>query len=158
VTPGRRSRRRHESRGVLRWRQEAWALRYALNIPLDEIRPAHDLCKRSLMQEVNARANDGFDKDVLTIGFARRDTAYKRPLLIFKDQERLRSIARTLGGLQIVPRPPFEASGTSGMKAAHNGVPLMWRMTHLGVEEALCQTEFFSSWRVPRSRAHRRHR
>jgi glycogen phosphorylase len=54
------------------------------------------------MQEVNERANGGFDKDILTIGFARRATAYKRPLLIFKDQERLRSIARTLGGLQIV--------------------------------------------------------
>jgi glycogen phosphorylase len=163
------------------WRQDAWALRYALNIPLDEIRRAHDLCKRSLMQEVNERANGGFDKDILTIGFARRATAYKRPLLIFKDPERLRSIARTLGGLQIVfagkahprdtegkalvqallrtaprlapevrvaflvnydmtlaqlltagvdvwlntPRPPFEASGTSGMKAAHNGVPML---------------------------------
>jgi starch phosphorylase len=23
------------------------------------------------------------------------------------------------------PRPPFEASGTSGMKAAHNGVPML---------------------------------
>lgn len=163
------------------WRQDAWALRYALNIPLDEIRRAHDLCKRTLMQEANERANAGFDKDVLTIGFARRATAYKRPLLILTDPERLRGIARAHGGLQIVfagkahpqdaegkalvqailrmaprlepevklaflvnydmtiaqlvtagvdlwlntPRPPFEASGTSGMKAAHNGVPML---------------------------------
>jgi starch phosphorylase len=163
------------------WRQEAWALRHALNIPLDEILRAHDQCKRALIQEVNERANAGFDKDILTIGFARRATAYKRPLLILKDPERLRAIARTFGGLQIVfagkahphdadgkaiiqsilrtaprlapevrlaflanydialaqlvtagadlwlntPRPPFEASGTSGMKAAHNGVPML---------------------------------
>jgi glycogen phosphorylase len=163
------------------WRQESWALRHALNIPLDEIRRAHDQCKRALMQEINERANAGFDKDILTMGFARRATAYKRPLLILKDPERLRDIARTFGGLQIVfagkahphdaegkaliqtimrttarlapevriaflvnydmtlaqlvtagvdvwlntPRPPFEASGASGMKAAHNGVPML---------------------------------
>jgi glucan phosphorylase len=135
--------------------------------------------KRRLADEVNRRVNAGFDQDAFTVGFARRATAYKRPNLLFHDIERLRSIAKRHGGLQLVyagkahpkdehgkgliyqivqhgkelgpeiklaylpnydmasgqlltagvdlwlntPAPPYEASGTSGMKAAHNGVP-----------------------------------
>jgi glycogen phosphorylase len=166
-------------RTICDWRRDPHALRYASNLALDEIASAHDECKRRLVAEINERTNAGFDKDVLTVGSARRATAYKRPLLLFRDPERLRSIARRHGGLQLVfagkahpadlegkaliaalhrvakqlrpevriaflpnydleiaklltagvdvwlntPRPPMEASGTSGMKAAHNGVP-----------------------------------
>jgi starch phosphorylase len=116
---------------------------------------------------------------VLTLGFARRATAYKRADLIVSDPDRLRAVAALAGRLQIVfagkahpsdeggkhviervcrardalrpdvaiaylenydmtqagvltagadvwlntPQPPLEASGTSGMKAALNGVP-----------------------------------
>jgi starch phosphorylase len=119
------------------------------------------------------------DVDVLTLGFARRAAAYKRPDLLFTDVERLKQISAKVGPLQIVyagkahpqdsagkeqiqrifrakeslrqnikiaylenyrmelgrmmtsgvdvwlntPEPPMEASGTSGMKAAVNGVP-----------------------------------
>jgi starch phosphorylase len=117
--------------------------------------------------------------DDLTIGFARRATAYKRPDLLISDINRLQDIASNKGKIQIIyagkahpkdgggkdiirrivktskeinsnirmafiqnyditlgklitagvdlwlntPRRPLEASGTSGMKAAHNGVP-----------------------------------
>jgi starch phosphorylase len=118
--------------------------------------------------------------DALTIGFARRFTAYKRPELLFQDPDRLanilsvmrqpvqivfagkshpaddagkhhlqriykRAMDNTFGGrvafiddydLHVAhflvqgcdvwlntPRKPLEASGTSGMKAAVNGVP-----------------------------------
>ena len=119
--------------------------------------------------------------DVLTIGWARRITGYKRPALIFQNVERIIQIARQSGPIQIIlagkahpnddigaahidhilehidrlnacrdivkvlilenydtffgklltnsvdiwlnnPLPPFEASGTSGMKAILNGV------------------------------------
>jgi starch phosphorylase len=119
------------------------------------------------------------DVDVLTLGFARRATSYKRANLILRDPQRLTGIAQKAGRLQIVyagkahpndtpgkelirrifqsrssllphvnlvylpnydmqmakllvagvdiwvntPEPPMEASGTSGMKAALNGVP-----------------------------------
>jgi glycogen phosphorylase len=120
------------------------------------------------------------DPDVLTLGFARRFTGYKRPELVFHDPERLASILNAAGRpVQIIfagkshpaddigkhhlqrvykraldplfggriafvddydlhvahflaqgcdvwlnnPRKPLEASGTSGMKAAINGVP-----------------------------------
>jgi starch phosphorylase len=132
-----------------------------------------------LVEYVNHETNAGFDRDVLTLGFARRAAAYKRGTLIFHDLERLKTIAEQTGPIQIVlggkahprdqdgkemihrvhevrdalrgkiavaylnnydmalaqllcagvdvwlntPLPPMEASGTSGMKAAMNGVP-----------------------------------
>jgi starch phosphorylase len=118
------------------------------------------------------------DVDVLTIGYARRMTAYKRPDLLFHDLRELDRIAEQAGPFQVIyagkahpqdhpgkelirqvfeakralrkvrvaflenydmelarlltsgvdvwlntPAPPLEASGTSGMKAALNGVP-----------------------------------
>jgi glycogen phosphorylase len=161
------------------WRQDNFSLRYALGIPLQAIWQAHEQAKRRLIDEVNRRVPANFDPDAFTLGFARRATGYKRPGLLFHDIERLRSIAKRHGGLQLVfagkahpkdahgkgliyeivqhrkelgpelklaylpnydlesgqlltagvdlwlntPDPPYEASGTSGMKAAHNGVP-----------------------------------
>jgi starch phosphorylase len=161
------------------WRQDSFSLRYALGIPPEAIRQAHQEAKQHLSEEVNRSVNAGFDHDVFTLGFARRATAYKRLDLLFHDPDRLRSLAQRSGGLQLVfagkahpkdergkasigqiirqgkalgpevklvylpnydlelaqlltagvdvwlntPLPPYEASGTSGMKAAHNGVP-----------------------------------
>jgi starch phosphorylase len=161
------------------WRRDQLSLRYAIGIPLEEIWDAHVAAKRALIDYANREANAGFDRDVLTIGCARRATAYKRSTLIFHDVERLVSIAERVGAVQIVfsgkahprdhegkqmirriheirqalrgkipvvylpnydmtlarlicagsdvwlntPLPPMEASGTSGMKAAINGVP-----------------------------------
>ncbi len=161
------------------WRRNSFSLRYASGIPLGEFLAAHDEAKRRLIDEVNVRTNAGFDRHVLTLGIARRATAYKRLALVLQAPERLRSLAARSGGLQLVfagkahprdeggkavirqvaaartalapavkvaylpnydmglaqvmtagadvwvntPQPPWEASGTSGMKAAHNGVP-----------------------------------
>lgn len=161
------------------WREDNFSLRYALGIPPEEIWWAHQAAKSALLQEVNRLTNAGMDVDILTLGFARRAAAYKRPALIFRDLEALQAIAEKHGGLQVIfagkahprdaegkaiirelfrvkaalgpnirlaylenydmelgrlltsgtdvwlntPEPPMEASGTSGMKAAMNGVP-----------------------------------
>ena len=161
------------------WREDNYSLRYALNIAPADVWAAHQEQKRKLLQYVNRETNAGMDEDVLTIGFARRMTAYKRPDLLFRDIDRLKQIASKHGRLQILyagkahphdeegknliqrvlqigeelaggiriaflnnydmhlaqmltagvdiwlntPQPPMEASGTSGMKAALNGVP-----------------------------------
>ena len=161
------------------WRQDNFGLRAALNIPAEEVWQAHRRAKEELMERVRANTGTRLDMELLTIGFARRMTPYKRADLLFADLERLRAIARATRGLQIVlagkahprdhggkelirrvlragrelagdvdvvflenygmetarlltsgvdvwlntPQPPLEASGTSGMKAALNGVP-----------------------------------
>lgn len=161
------------------WRQDNFNLRYALSIPKQEVWQAHTQAKKPLIQYVNRETNAGMDVDVLTLGFARRATTYKRADLLFADPERLKGIAAKAGGLQVIyggkahprdyggkeliqrifqakellkrdikivylenydmdlakmmiagvdvwlntPQPPLEASGTSGMKAALNGVP-----------------------------------
>jgi starch phosphorylase len=166
-------------RHVPDWREDNFGLRAALEIPRCQIWAAHVESKRELIRHVNRTANVGMDLDHLTIGFARRATAYKRPDLLFSDLDRLRQIASRVGPLQILysgkahprdeagkeiirrifaardalrgqvtvvylpnydlelgrlmtagvdvwlntPKPPMEASGTSGMKAALNGVP-----------------------------------
>ncbi len=161
------------------WLGDAFSLRYAVGIPLDEIAAAHREAKRLLIDRVERDADTRLDPDGIVIAFARRATAYKRPTLIFQNLERLRRIASGHGPIQLVfagkahpnddegksliqqviqsareagedisvsflpgyglelartmaagcdvwlntPIAPLEASGTSGMKAALNGVP-----------------------------------
>ncbi|KYK20091.1 alpha-glucan phosphorylase [Thermoplasmatales archaeon SG8-52-4] len=161
------------------WRSDPYSLRSAFSIPKDEIWNAHMDAKKILIDFVNGRRNIGMNYNDFTIGFARRQTAYKRPDLLISDPNRLVQIAEKVGPIQIIyagkahpkdgtgkdtirkiygvmnsiqgkvkityiknydiaigkmitsgvdlwlntPRRPLEASGTSGMKAAHNGVP-----------------------------------
>jgi starch phosphorylase len=161
------------------WRRDTLSLRYAIGIPGAEIWDAHRDAKRALVEHVHRHTGSRFAEHVLTIGFARRATAYKRATLLFHDLDRLRALAAQVGPLQLVyagkahprdeggkamirevyearqalgdripvaylvnydmalarlvcagadvwlntPLPPLEASGTSGMKAAFNGVP-----------------------------------
>jgi starch phosphorylase len=166
-------------RYIPEWREDNLYLRYAVSIPLEEIRQAHYEAKSALLAEVARKSGLRLSCDVLTIGFARRATAYKRADLLFSDLKRLRQIDRDIGQVQVLyagkahpkdeggkaliknvikagralgaevpvvylegydmqlallmvsgvdvwlntPQTPMEASGTSGMKAAINGVP-----------------------------------
>lgn len=160
------------------WRQDSFELRYASRIPEQEILQAHQSAKEDFVNHVNEHYQAGLDKDVFTIGFARRATAYKRMHLLFQNIDRLRAVgskfklqivyagkahpadgmgkdlikmiyqhasdlqdtvkvvflpnydihlaSKLIAGVDIwlnTPVRPLEASGTSGMKAAHNGVP-----------------------------------
>ncbi|HZJ41123.1 MAG TPA: alpha-glucan family phosphorylase [Candidatus Saccharimonadales bacterium] len=164
---------------LFNWRHSSLSLRNAFIIPDAEIWEAHQGAKTRLLKFVEEKTGVKFEQAIFTIGFARRFTAYKRPLLLLSDIEKLISISNNVGKIQIVyagkahpgdvggkklvaelsaiikkyqpqikiiflegydtdisklmtagvdlwvntPLPPNEASGTSGMKAAHNGVP-----------------------------------
>jgi len=163
--------------------EELWAVRQALRAFLFAF-----IRERARVRWTDERVGPGqivaagtlLNPDALTIGFARRFTAYKRPELLFHDPDRLaRILSAARQPVQIVfagkshpnddsgkhhlqriykrgldqgfggrvafiddydlhvahfmvqgcdvwlntPRKPLEASGTSGMKAAVNGVP-----------------------------------
>jgi len=89
-------------RHVPEWRRDNLYLRYACSIPLAEIRAAHIACKAGLIAEVDRRVGVKLDPNALTLGFARRATAYKRADLLFTDTDRLRRIGRACGPLQVV--------------------------------------------------------
>jgi starch phosphorylase len=161
------------------WRTDNNYLRYAISIPIPSIQHAHSQAKSELFEEISKSFGVQLDPKLLTLGFARRASTYKRADLLFQDSERLRRIAREIGPIQLVyggkahphdeggknlirrvvggaasladviktayvenydmrwgrlitsgvdlwlntPMRPQEASGTSGMKAALNGVP-----------------------------------
>jgi len=84
------------------WHHDNFSLRYALSVSDDELWQAHMQCKTRLIEYVNQQFDSGMDPTVLTIGFARRATAYKRADLLFADIERLKSIAAASPGLQLV--------------------------------------------------------
>jgi starch phosphorylase len=67
------------------WRRDNLYLRYAVGIPLVEIRQAHAVAKAELLREIAERTSVHLRPDVLTIGFARRATEYKRSDLLFTD-------------------------------------------------------------------------
>ncbi len=161
------------------WPLDNFSLRYALNIPKNELWQAHAEAKQTLLETIEKLVGIKLDRECFTIGFARRATSYKRADLIFNDLNRLRRLNHNIGPFQLIfagtahpkdsggkaliqrifeaketlkndikvvylenytaelaklltagtdlwlntPQPPLEASGTSGMKAALNGVP-----------------------------------
>lgn len=164
-------------RAAPRWRHEPEHLVRALDLADADLAAARAVARSELFRTVAEMTGRRLDPGRPTIGYARRMTGYKRPLMLFSDIDRLRRIARTWpfqivmagkahprdgdgkdairrlhalardleGEIDLVflpdyemglarqlvsgtdiwlntPLPPFEASGTSGMKAALNGV------------------------------------
>ena len=84
------------------WRSDPFLLRQAMGIPREEVWSAHRRNKEELLTHVREAAGAALDPEVLTIGFARRATAYKRADLLFRDVERLQGIARRAGRFQLL--------------------------------------------------------
>jgi starch phosphorylase len=84
------------------WRENNFSLRYALNLPGNDIWEAHIQSKRQLLEYIKNQNRTNMDLDVFTIGFARRAATYKRADLLFDDIERLKSIASKTGKFQLV--------------------------------------------------------
>src|SRR5690348_2966367 len=89
-------------RHIPEWRGDNLYLRYAVSIPLDEIRQAHSEAKTALLAEVEKKSGVRMSSETFTIGFARRATAYKRADLLFSDLDRLRRMAARVGPLQVI--------------------------------------------------------
>lgn len=84
------------------WAEDPALLRKAVSIGTSAIWTAHAAAKSELVDFINQRSNGSFSTDVLTIGFARRATQYKRADLVFSDIGRLLQIADRHGPIQFV--------------------------------------------------------
>ena len=84
------------------WKSDSFLLRHAACIPNEELWMAHQECKHQLLGYVNETTDIKLDPDVLTIGFARRATTYKRADLLFSDIERIVNIAKNAGKFQLI--------------------------------------------------------
>jgi starch phosphorylase len=82
-------------RHIPEWRRDNLYLRYSVAIPVEEIQSAHLEAKKDLISMVAKRTGIQLEKEAMTIGFARRATAYKRANFLFSDIDRLRKIVRT---------------------------------------------------------------
>ncbi|MCK5290323.1 MAG: alpha-glucan family phosphorylase, partial [Candidatus Aenigmarchaeota archaeon] len=84
------------------WKNDSFSLRYALNIPNNDIWNAHLKAKEELFTYIKEKTGTEMSPDTFTIGFARRSTAYKRGDLLLSSVEKLAKIAGTVGPIQIV--------------------------------------------------------
>ena len=89
-------------RTLPKWREDNCFLRYAVGIPLTDLRLAHAQAKRELLRQVRWRTGSQLDDQVFTLGFARRATGYKRGDLLFTDIARLKTISQKVGPIQLV--------------------------------------------------------
>lgn len=105
------------------WRQDSFSLRYALSLPREEVWSAHMKAKRRLLAHVKQETGVALDENVLTVGFARRATTYKRGDLLFHDVERLRRISQKVGKLQVI-------YGGKAHPRDHGGKELIKRIFH----------------------------
>ncbi len=83
------------------WRIDPNALRQIGVVPDQLLLDNHSSNKQNLCNYLKSEGYD-FDPNVFTIGFARRTTGYKRADFILSQIDRLKSIAKKYGKLQIV--------------------------------------------------------
>ncbi len=74
------------------WHHNYHTLESALNLNAIEVWRAHQKSKLDFLDYEKSHSWVLLDENLLTIGFARRVTEYKRPLLLFSDLERLAKI------------------------------------------------------------------
>ena len=183
------------------WKSDPFILRSAFSINPDKIWNAHKESKKILIDFINQSGVCEMNTEDFTIGFARRQTAYKRPDLLISNPEKLIEISQKAGPIQIIysgkahpkdfsgkeaikkicqlakknnkdikicfipnydisiakmmvsgvdlwlntPQRPNEASGTSGMKAACNGIPQLGTLDGWWIEGCI---ENITGWSI----------
>jgi glycogen phosphorylase len=78
---------------IPQWQHEPEVLVRALQLAEDEVWECHHAAKQDLLAKVQGVTGVALDADAMIIGFARRMTGYKRPLLLFEDLDRLMDLA-----------------------------------------------------------------
>ncbi|MFA5131589.1 MAG: alpha-glucan family phosphorylase [Patescibacteria group bacterium] len=99
------------------WRENNGLLKQAEKIPDEEIWAAHQKAKQRLLDYVKEKTQIEWAPEVFTLGYARRFTKYKQPLLLFTDIERLLEVLEKGREMQIVLAGKAHRRDTSGQEA-----------------------------------------
>jgi starch phosphorylase len=116
------------------WHHNFRLFENALNLDNYELWRAHSKAKRLLIEYENSHSWVLFDKNLLTIGFARRMAEYKRPLLIFSDLERLAKIIENKAQLIFAGKAhPADMQSKSYVKKIYDYSDYLWNSYGIGV-------------------------
>jgi starch phosphorylase len=103
------------------WQHEPEILVRALQLAEDEVWECHQAAKADLIDHVRKSTGTALDPGQPILGFARRMTGYKRPLLLFHDVDRLAAIAAR-HPLQVVmagKAHPRDSDGKQAIRELH---------------------------------------
>ncbi|MFX1242147.1 MAG: alpha-glucan family phosphorylase [Promethearchaeota archaeon] len=116
------------------WHHNYKLFENVLNLDNYELWRAHSKAKRLLIEYENSHSWVLFDKNLLTIGFARRMAEYKRPLLIFSDLERLAKIIENKAQLIFAGKAhPADMQSKSYVKKIYDYSDYLWNSYGIGV-------------------------
>src|SRR5262249_54335043 len=103
------------------WQHEPEVLVRALQLDEQAVADAHKTAKQDLITAVKSLADADLDPEGVILGFARRMTGYKRPLLLFAELDRLTEIAARYP-IQVVisgKAHPHDKAGKDAIRLLH---------------------------------------
>lgn len=102
-------------------------LRNAGMIPSRDLWNTHQRIKETFIDDIRKKTWQLLQKDLFTIGFARRITGYKRPTLIFNDLDTLGSILKNKGQIVIAGKShPCDTKGMNLIKDIFQSSDYLW--------------------------------
>ncbi len=107
------------------WDENPVLLQRVYDIPSELLLKTHNRIKNDLINLINKHTDVSFSDDILTIGVARRVTAYKRNDLILRDIDKLIQIGERVGNIQIVfagKAHPKDTVGKEIIKRIYEGI------------------------------------
>jgi len=110
------------------WFEKIW------KIDPEDLWTVHLKAKKDLVDYENSHHYVLMDNEMLTIGFARRITGYKRPTLLFRDPERLARIAKNKVQFIFAGKShPRDDQGKSYIKQIHDIADHLWNSYRIKV-------------------------
>ncbi|MFC1741918.1 alpha-glucan family phosphorylase, partial [Nanoarchaeota archaeon] len=108
----------------------------------------HNVGKIQFILAGKAHASDGEGKDLIRQVFEIKEQLKGEIEIVYLENYNMEVAKKMVAGVDIwlnTPQRPLEASGTSGMKAAHNGVPQMSTLDGWWIEGCL---EGMTGWSI----------
>jgi glycogen phosphorylase len=141
---------------ISNWRQNPESLENVLSLQDEQVLNVHNVQKQRLAKFIRTdervKGNAEFSEDKLTIGFARRFTAYKQATLLFEQIDRLRLLGKDIQIVFSGKAHPRDNGGKEIIKEVFNhmkelkGEVAMWFIEDYNIEVAKYLTRGVDLW------------